>query len=273
MTKAWLLALTLPLLAAAPATAGQTLVICNVGGPGTTRQAQPVLDKFLRHMERSGALASGTFRGEYHTDLDSCLKYIEAHKPLLGVFDLASYLAQQRALKLAPLASMGKMGSQRYYLLVRKGSYKDLAALEGKQLISSHVRDPRFVSRIVLDGKVDADKHFKIKYSRRPLKGIRRVARKRADATLVGKMAFDHLSELKLDVELVPVYTSPPLPGLTLATLGTARQKRTITAAVKKALPRLCSGPGKKMCGTFQIEAFHRSKPAAYRRLVRKYRR
>jgi hypothetical protein len=260
--------LTLPAVAM-----GHSLVICHVGGPGNTEQAKPVLDKFLRHVEQAGGIAKGSMSGEYHTAKESCLKYIDKNKPLFGVFDLATYLQLHRSYKLEPLACMGTMNSQRYHLLVRQGSFKNLKALKGKKLISNLVQDPRFVSRIILGGKIDAAKHFELAHTRRPLKGIRKVARSRAEATLVDGLAYTHLAELKLPVKLVSIYDSPALPGLTLTVLGAqkgAKAKQVIRKMVK-ALPKLCAGPGKSMCQTFQVTSFTQVKPGSYVGLEKKY--
>lgn len=266
---------SLPLLAslllAPTAASAQAMVICHIGGPGSTAQARPVLAKFLPHMEQSGGLAKGSMTGEYHTTLSACQAYIKQHVPLFAVFDLATYLGLQKELKLKPLACMGSPTGQRYHLLVRKGSYKDPASLKGKTLISSHLGDLTFVSRIIFDGKLDAAKHFKIKPTRRPLKGIRNVSRSRADATLVDQMAHDHLAELKLTPPLESIYSSAGLPGLTLAVVGAAKPNPAVVKKVSAALPRLCTGDGKNMCKTFQVDSFTRVKAAAYEALGKKY--
>ena len=254
-----------------PATAAaHALAICYPAGPGSTAQARPVLDKFLRHMERTGGMTAGSMSGEYHNTLPGCLAYIKQAKPLFGVFDLATFLAQQKQLKLTPLACMGSATGQRYHLLVRKGSYKDIASLKGKTLYVT-LSDTTFVSKVVLGGKVDAARHFKIKQSRRPLKGIRKVARGKADATLVDDMAWRHLKELKLPAELVRIHSSPGMPGLTFAVLGTAKANPAAVKKLTRALPRLCSGDGRKMCKTVQATTITRVTPAAYRDFARQY--
>lgn len=263
-----LLPLTLTLL---PSTAlAQSLAICHVGGPGSTSQAKPVLDKFLRHIESASGLPAGSMKGEYHNTLSGCLAYIKKSNPLLGVFDLPTFLAHRKALKLQPMACMGSATGQSYHLLVREGSFKDLGALKGKTLYVT-LDDMTFVSKVVLGGKVDAAKHFKVKTSRRPLKGIRKVARGKAEATLVDAMARDHLKELDLPAKLVSIHSSPGMPGLTMAVLGTAKANPTVVKKITAALPKLCSGDGKKMCKTFQVTAFTKVKQAIYRRLAKKY--
>jgi ABC transporter, phosphonate, periplasmic substrate-binding protein len=259
-------------LTAAPAAAlGHGMAICYVGGPGNTKQAAPVVATFLRHMEQASGLKAGSMTGEYHTTRRACLDYIKRAKPSFGVFDLATYLNQANALKLKPLACMGKPNSTRYHLLVREGSYGTLKALQGKQLISSLVGDLAFVSKIIFKADVDAGKHFKIKYTRRPLKGIRRVVRERADATLVDNMAYNHLGELKLPVKLKSIYRSPGLPGLTMASLDGGKGAEQAVKKIVKALPKLCGKEGNKMCQTFNIKVFSKVRAAAYNKLVRAY--
>lgn len=271
MRFAWHLLLILSLTAAPAAALGHGMVICYVGGPGNTKQAVPVVAKFLRHMEQVSGLKAGSMTGEYHTTRSACMDYIKRAKPSFGVFDLATYLNQSSALKLRPLACMGKPDGTRYHLLVRKGSYGTLKELQGKQLISSLVKDLAFVSKIIFKADVDASKHFKIKYTRRPLKGVRRVARQRADATLVDHMAYHHLGELKLPVKLKSIYRSPGLPGLTMASLDGGRGAEAAVKKIIKALPRLCAGEGKKMCQTFNIKVFSKVRGANYAKLVRAY--
>lgn len=254
------------------AAAGHALVICNVGGPGTTKQAQPVLDRFLRHMEQASGLKSGSMTGEYHTTRQACLDYIKQHGPAFGVFELATYLSQAQALKLRPLASMGKPDGTRYHLLVREASdYAALKDLRGKTLISSLLDDLTFVSKIIFAGAVDAGVHFKIARTGLPLKGLRKVAREQADAALVDNVAYEHLGELTLPHKLKSIFASAGLPGLTMASLDGGKGADDAVKKVIKALPRLCTGEGQKMCQTFNIAAFHPVKPALYQKLVRAY--
>ena len=259
------------LLASGPAFA-EGMVVCNVGGPGTTAQAAPSVKAFLRHMEASGGMAKNRLSGEYHTDRDECFDYIGKTKPLFGAMDLVSYLQKQEAWGLRPLAHMGKADGKRYYLLVRKGEVKDLAGLKGKKLIST-VDDPVFISRLLLGGKVDAAAHFnKIKATARPLRAIKKVARGRYDAAIVDELAYKHLSSLKLPVELTALHSSPGLPGLTLVVFGNAEKgKAKVVKAALKALPRLCTGDGKKMCESTRITGFIKAKASIYKKLQKKY--
>lgn len=245
-----------------------TLLICNVGGPGTTRQAQPVVDKFLRRMEKVGGWKAKSLSGVYYTRLKDCDRYFADKKPKMIVTDLATYLERQKDWKLAPLAHMGSAASTRYHLLVPEGTAKNVAALKGKTLVTTLARRPLFLSKIVFGGKIDAATHFKLKRTRRPLKGLRKVARGRAEATVVEELAYKYLGELKLPKKLVSIHKSERLPGLTLSLVGSQPK---LSKRVLKTLSKLCSGPGKELCKTFRIKSFGRAKKALYRKLAKRY--
>ncbi|MFH1130301.1 MAG: PhnD/SsuA/transferrin family substrate-binding protein [Pseudomonadota bacterium] len=248
------------------------LLICHVGGPGTTSQAQPVVDQFLRQLEKTAGWQPDSLSGAYFEQLPGCRKYLAENKPRIGAFDLATFLKHQKAWGLAAIAHMGKADAKHYYLLVRKGSYSTLESLKGKKLISSLAADPEFLSKIIFGKKVDAAKHFQLNHSRQPLQGIRKVARGQADATLVDETAYQHLSELKLPTTLEAIYVSPPLPGLTLAAIFSNEAKtQKLAEQLSGVIPNLCAGVGKSLCTNFQIERFERVKKGIYEKLAKEY--
>lgn len=248
-----------------------TLLICYVGGPGTTAQAKPVVDKFLRQIERAAGWAQGAAEGAYHAQRAACDKAMAAQQANAVVVDLPAYLAQHKAWKLKPLAHMGQADDKQYFVLVRKGSYKDLAALKGKTLSTTLADEPQFLSRVVFGGKLDAAKHFQLKQTRQPLKGIRAVSRGRAEATIVDEEAYAHLAELSgLPQPLEAIHRSAKLPGLTLAAVSGRASAKLIRELVA-ALPKLCAGAGEKLCRTFGVSAFTKARPAVYGKLVAAY--
>lgn len=246
------------------------VLICDVGGPGTPEQAQPVLDKFLRHLEKSGGWRAGSLGGAYRNSEAACQAYIDEHQPALVGIDLPTYLRQRKSWHLQPLAHMGKADAKRYYLLTRKGTFKTLAELKGKTLITSLARSKRFLQRVVFDNKVSPD-YFHLETVSRPLKGLRRVGRGRAAATLVDETAYAYLDQLDLPSELVAVYRSSPMPGLTLTTTNSGDKNKQLTRRIASALPKLCRGDGAELCKTFGVGEFVRAKANVYRQLERRY--
>ena len=246
-----------------------TLLICNVGGPGTTRQAQPTVDKFLRRLEKVGGWKAHEVAGTYLTRLAACDRYVAEKKPSMIVTDLVTYLERQAQWKLVPLAHMGQAEATRYHVLVPEGSAKKLGDLKGKVFVTTLAKHPKFLSKIVFGGKLDVTSYFGLKRTRRPLKGLRKVARGQAAATLVDDLAYKFLGELKLPKKLVSIYASKRLPGLTLSSVGKdAGLKKRVLASLSK----LCKGPGAALCKTFRVHTFAPAKMAIYRRLTKQYR-
>ncbi len=253
------------------AQAAESLLICYVGGPGGTKAAQPNLDRFLRHMESVSGLEANTLVGEYHTRLDNCRDYVREQKPTMVAVDLATYLSESPLWGLVPFAHMGKPDQQRYHVLAQKGAFADLAALSGKGLASTQA-DLDFVSRIVFAGAVDANEHFEVKKTRRALKGVRKVARGKTEATLVDDFTFRELANLGLPAELASVHTSEGLPGLTLATLGEPTPTGVrVRQRLGKALGKICTGDAKEMCDALQVDLIRPASARLFERLEDRY--
>lgn len=249
------------------------LIICKAGWLGNTEQARDPVEKFLRHLEKSVGIKAGSMTGEYHRDLAACLKYIEEKKPSLGVVDLGTYLSQRKALKLKPLGHMGPADAMKYQLVVRKGEFKDLAALKGKRLYAAQ-KDARFVSRVILGGKLDAAKEMTFK-AKNEVKSLKAVGKKKrgkykADAALVEATTFARRGELSKLVELEAIFTSAGMPGLTLVSIN-GRASAELVSKIKKALPKLCAGKGKGLCDQFQMKSFKPASAASYSKLEAAY--
>lgn len=260
--------LFISLLSAPLAARAETLVVCWVGGPGNTAQAKEGLDKFLKHLEKSGGLKKGSISGEYHTTARGCLDFIQQKKPALGVFDLVTYLQLSKSHKLKPLAHMGDAKSNRYHVVIRKDQFKDLKALKGQSIIST-VEDLRFLSRIILGNKLDATKDLKVKITGYPAKAFTKVARAKYAAAVVDKASFDLIKTLELKADMASLHASPDLPGLTMTLLG--KGDKDLPAAVLKAMPKLCSGAGKELCDLFNIKNFIKAKAKTYKKLQKQY--
>jgi hypothetical protein len=270
------LSLTLILIAsftlAAPVLAAP-LALCVVNGVGNTAQAKEPVEKFLRHLEKSVGIEAGSMTSEYHSRAKGCLTYFEQAKPHLAVIDLGFYLAHRETFKLTPLAHMGKVDARRYHVLVRKGEAKKLADLKGKRLYMSE-GNARFASKVILGGALDLSKDVTLKV-KKPAKCLKAVGREKkgkfkADAALVDDPTFKRRSEISGLVELEPIYSSPGVPGLTLAMVN-GRAAKELVDKIRAALPKLCAGAGKPMCKQFQMARFKAVDTATYKKLEKAY--
>jgi len=269
----YLLSLALVLLVLASPASAAPLAICSVNGVGNTAQAKDPVEKFLRHLEKAVGIKAGSMKGEYHTRLAACLKWMDDNKPHMAVLDLGTYLSQQAARKLTPLGHMGTATQKQYHVLVRKGAIKDLAGLKGKTFYMSQA-DARFAGKVILGGKLDLAKDVKLKI-KKPAKCLKAVGREKkgkfkADAALVDEVAYKQRGELSKLVEMESIYTSPGLPGLTLVVVNN-RASKDLVGKIKKALPKLCAGAGKALCKSFQMSSFKAADPSTYKKLADAY--
>jgi len=250
----------------------QAMLICHVGGPGTSAQAAPKLDMFLRHLEKTAGFEDGFFEGLYLKNEADCGRYLEEKKPLIVVADLPTLLRNYSKWQLEPVAHVGDDASHRYHLLAADPALTSLKAAGGRTVAWFAPTDKAFLARIVFGGKVEPEEHFQMRPVRRVLKGVRGVARGKFDAVLVDQAAFAHLGDLELPTPLKEVFRSEPLPGLTLATHGAlSGDQKKIVAKIKQALPKLCDGPGQGLCSSLEVSSFTKAKKKRLEKLLRRY--
>lgn len=267
-----LLCLGLTMACAVPAQGKVAMMVCHDGGPASTEQAAPTIDAFLRHMEKTAGLNAGHLSGAYHNTGADCAAFMKSHKPALAVLDLATLLRHWDAWKPGPLAHMGPADAMRYHVVVKKnGGATDLAGLAGKTVVSTLAPDQGFLERIALGGTAPSGQ-LQISQTRRPLKGIRKVARGKADATVVDQEVMAHLGELNLPEELTSIYTSEGLPGLTLVEVGVNAPDKAMVKKLQGALSKLCDGDGQKLCKTFGVRGFVKANKKRYQTLAKRLR-
>ncbi len=254
----------------APAWAGEAVLVCHVGGPGSTKQAQPSLDKFLRHLEKSAGLPASSLRGAYHTTAEGCAKYMDREEPAVAVLDLATWLANAKAWGLDPVAHFGEAKGERYHLLVKKDAgFHDLDSLRGKALSSQLARDNDFASRIVLGNRVNASEHFSMQQARNTLRAVRAVLRGKSDAALVDHYTWTHIAEIDPGGSLSALFSSEGLPGLTLGSVDS--RAPGVTGKIAAALPKLCTGDGEALCKALQVKSLIAANGTLMGRLQKRY--
>ena len=208
------------------------VLICEIGGSATPTQAQPTVDQLLRHLEKGGGWQANSLTGAYRPDRAGCTSLHEGPQACAGCGGPVYVSRQEPSLALKPIAHMGGPDAKRYYLLVREGSHATLTSLKDKRVVTAIGTDLKFVYGIALNKRVKPG-FFQLTHVRRPLKGLRQVARGKAAATLVDEASYRYLDELKLPVKLTVLYRSPSLPGLTLAVSKHGQQNGKLEKRVR----------------------------------------
>jgi ABC-type amino acid transport substrate-binding protein len=263
--------------AASPARADEpdtrSFLLCHVSGVSDASEAQPYVEKFGRYLARRLGWKPGSLEMRFEAGRKKGLKALDASPPGFATVSVGMYLARREALKMKPvvLARINERTTDRFRVLVKKGSYGSLDELKGKTITGDLVDDVAFVSRIVFQGRYQADKDFKLKYAKRPLRAIRKVARGRVDAVLVNAVQYESLKELPLFDKLAPVFESQDIPNLGLVHLQ-GRVPDFEALKLTEALVGMCDDEeGGKICETFGIEGFDKTNEEAFSSLIEAY--
>src|SRR5262245_61629184 len=89
---------------AAAAPAPITLVICAPGYPGTTKEAQPSMDKLATAVSAAAGWPSARLAAVYYETEEAGVARLKAKTPALALIPLPFYLAHQGDLKLTARA-------------------------------------------------------------------------------------------------------------------------------------------------------------------------
>ena len=259
---------------AAPALAGpHDFVIQHGGAGGTSQTAQPYINQVLRYAEGVLKWPANSAKGEFFPDEAGAVQYIDANKPGFGIVDASVFLDLREKYDLQPIASVQGQNQLNGHLsvVVKDPNIKSLDDLKGKTLISNHLENSKFLSKIVFAGKLDADKHFKLSPTASPLKGLKAVDRGEAEATLLDDEQLASSKTLPFGKDLKVIFTSKLLPPTPVVAFG----KNSVPAdreAFGKMLIGMCKDKkGADVCKSLQITKFTPPDKAAYEDAVRKY--
>jgi hypothetical protein len=256
--------------AVAPSTAqagGEVgFVVLKEHGVGSSAQAQPFLDKFVALAAKKAGWAGA--KGKYLTDRKAAEELVDREKPQFGILSLPAYLAMKSPRKLETLGqvAVSRAGQQEYHLVSKSAS--DLAGCKGAVLATDHADDPKFVERVVAAGAFKlAD--FKLEPTKRPLEGLKKVAKDQAKCALIDDAQLAEMASLEGGKELKSVWKSAKLPPMVIVAFpsATAAEK----SALKSQLAGLCEGDGKAACGEIGIASLKPVGDEAYAQVLAAY--
>jgi ABC-type phosphate/phosphonate transport system substrate-binding protein len=189
------------------------------------------------------------------------------------MIDPDQYLELAKKEQLTLLATVfGKNQSLGHLNLVSKDpALKDLDAMKGKSVASTHLQSPKFLSKVVFDGKAEVEKHFgKLDAKGSTLKVAKAVQNGEAD---LGLMSDEEVAWLKGSAypDLKVVWTSGALPPMSVAAFG-KNAKPADKAAFGKMLLEMCAdAKGAETCKAMDITKFGPPDQAAYDAAMKQY--
>jgi ABC-type amino acid transport substrate-binding protein len=250
------------------------VVIVFLGGPDTGGEGKGLIDQLVAELATATGLEPGALEGSYFTENAPAVAQLSANPDSFVLGSLGFFLSQRQSAKLVPLARLKSTlnGTEQFHILVKKGRYKSLDELKGKQLWGSPLyEDPKFIDRVVFSGKLEAAKHFDLKPTSRPLSAVRKLQKEKIDAVLLNTVQHESLRRMPLFDELEQVFVSEPMPSLGLMMVDTPRT-RAMRQKLVTTLLGLCGTPqGKSVCRNFGITGFDPIEEAALQPVIEQF--
>ena len=244
-----------------------SLVVCYTTGSVNRRQAKKATNSMLGVLEGLAGWKQGSYQSEFTSKSKECLDLLKQKTTHFISPSLGFFLKHRKEYGLIPIARPRVQGrtTDRWYLIVRKGSFQKLDDLKGKTLGGPLVDDVEFLRRVVFKGRIDPASFFVLKRSSRVLRSLRKPAKGKLDAVLVNQQQYEALPSLPFAKDLVPVFKSDPMPIpslLAVKSRTTARERKDLA----KAFAAFCKTPkGKGFCQMFGIDTFEPVQEKEYR--------
>ena len=256
---------------AAKASSNEFIVQSGSTG-GTSETAKPYLDQFAAYAQKA---LSGwkPISIAFFTDRKPALAAIVEKKPGFGMLDVDVFLELHKREELTVLAAVeGPIHTRGHlHVVVKDPAIKTLEDLKGKILVSNQLQSPRYVSKVVFDGKIDAEKFFQLQPSPSPMRGLKAVDRGEAAATLVDDAQLSSMKTLPFGASLRAIFSSAALPPTPFVAYG-KNTKAEERAQVQKMLYGMCADKsGAEVCKSLQITKFVKPDMAVYNEALKRF--
>ncbi len=204
-----------------PATAsdGIDFAVIQPGQPGTSAEAQPVMDELAAYLrERLGT--GSTLRGTYFNDLKEALAFVGRARPRWAIVSLDFYAEEGRRLGLTPIASARPSGFEKdtWRLAVHKDAPDDWQALQGK-VWGTMLFDRRAAACLAFGRSPDA-LPFHLVGTFRPLKALRTTSRGKGAGVVLDRMQYEAMRSLPLASQIKIIHTTAELPTSPVVSFG-----------------------------------------------------
>lgn len=256
---------------------GEELMIAVIspGGP-SPKKVEKYIGQFIGTIADRIGIGEKSVTARYFTKQKPALDFLDKNRGSFIIGSLGFYLSRRESLNLLPLARVELIAGRasRYYLVVKKGTFGTLDELKEKTISGSPLyEDPRFLSRIVFNNRVDVDSDFILKPTARPLSAIRKLLRGEVDGVLLDQVQYRSLKSLPFSDEIAVVYTSPVLPEVGLMMVDTAATRILKERLLKALITMGESEDGADAFKAFGLVGFKPIEPNALNEVISKYKK
>ncbi len=196
-----------------PALTGENLdfAVIQPGQPGTSLEAQPVMDSLACYVEEKfgGGI---TVKGRYLNDLDQALDYMRNTPPKWGIVRLGFYSQFCRTFPMMALASTrpGGSGKDVWQLIVNLDAPEEWRSLRGN--VPGNMLFETDAAARILFGCRAAQLPFKLKGTSRPLSSLRAMIKGKIAGVVLDRLQYEAVKALPLARKIKIILTSEDLP-------------------------------------------------------------
>jgi hypothetical protein len=227
------------------AAAASLLVFCAPGYPGTSDDAQPLVDEFAKTLGGAAGWPAGSLTAVYDASEKSDLTRLAAPEAGLAFVPYPFFVQHGNDLHLVPLAQADVQPAgvqQRWTLVLQKGHAPSPGGLAGLNLISTAGYAPEFV-RAVLHNVGPLPPSTTITATGQVLSALRRAANGDPVAVLLDQEQAGAMASLPFAANLQTAGTSPPVP-VALIVIVNGRIPQARAQQLQQALLLLSGRPG-----------------------------
>jgi ABC transporter, phosphonate, periplasmic substrate-binding protein len=221
------------------AAAVSTLVFCAPGYPGTSGDAQPLVDQFAQAVAKAAGWPAGSLAASYDPTDDGSVAKLSSPDAALAFVPYPFFVQHDMQFHFTPLVQADVAGTgtrERWTLVAKPGKVTGPSSLSGYTILSVAGYAPEFVRHSALERwPLPAD--VKIQFTGQILSALRRVASGEQSVALLEQTQTMALPTLPFANDLKPVTQSPDLPVAIIAVVDSrlpAPRAKALQAALLK---------------------------------------
>ena len=265
-----ILVLTFFLVPSAPAGEPVCMVFCAPGAPGTTADAQPVLDRFAAGVGKAAGWDDGGLVAVYHESGPAGLERLKSKDAAVAVVTLPFYLAHRKELRLEPMltAVANWEGDGAWSLAAARGKLAGPADLSGWTVTGLPAYHEGLVRGPVLSAWGDLPENVEVVFTSRTLSALRKASRGEKLAVLLDRAQVDALPSLPYGEALEVVHVSGPMPGSLLCAVGDRLSRELRDDLIRAVLEMHRRPDGVALLETIRMTRFRELDRAALDRIA-----
>ncbi len=213
----------LPLERARGGGPAREMIVCYPGKPGNPKAAVNVMKTLTDYLEDKAGFERDSLHATYFNEEKPAVDFIKEKRPAFGILSVGIYLKWRKEgqkFNVIAQSERREQMTEKYHVLVPESSArKSLADLKGATIVSDHLQDGEFATKIVFAGALDASKDVAVVSTRDPLRAMKMCARKKPmsdgrgiDALVLDDDQVQGMKDLPEFKALREVFASRPLP-------------------------------------------------------------